>query len=218
MTEAGVSAGRARPHRSRTADSPRGADPSVARPGNRLALPPRLLPRSNRGAPAGGDEPGTPRGGPRPDRPRAPLDHSADGAPEQVQAFAVLGHKADFGVMMAGKDLKAIHAVQVAIQASALGPALTPVYSFYSITEVSEYVPDAEEYGAHPPRAARAWTPRAPRYKAKVDSLHRPARADGSAAAAIPRLPGLAVPLFLPDEQDASSRPELVSAPVRGAR
>ncbi len=33
------------------------------------------------------------------------------------------------------------------MQASALGPALKPCYSFYSITEVSEYVPDAEEYG-----------------------------------------------------------------------
>ena len=48
---------------------------------------------------------------------------------------------------MAGPDLKAVHGVQTAIQASSLGPALVPSYSFYSITEVSEYVPDAEEYG-----------------------------------------------------------------------
>jgi chlorite dismutase len=59
----------------------------------------------------------------------------------------VPGHKADFGVMMAGPDLKAVHGVQLAIQSSALGPALKPAFSFYSITEVSEYVPDAEEYG-----------------------------------------------------------------------
>jgi chlorite dismutase len=63
-----------------------------------------------------------------------------------MQCFVVPGHKADFGVMMAGKDLKAVHSVQTAVQASALGPALRPSYSFYSITEVSEYVPDAEEY------------------------------------------------------------------------
>ena len=61
--------------------------------------------------------------------------------------FAIPGHKADFGVMMAGTDLKAIHAAQMAIQSSALGPALVPTYSFYSITEVSEYVPDVEAYG-----------------------------------------------------------------------
>jgi chlorite dismutase len=75
------------------------------------------------------------------------LDRSATGAPEQLQCFAVPGHKADFGLMMAGPDLKAVHAVQVALQSSALGPVLKPSYSFYSITEVSDYVPDAEEYG-----------------------------------------------------------------------
>jgi peroxiredoxin len=73
-------------------------------------------------------------------------DRTAAG-PEQLQCFAVPGHKADFGVVMAGPDLKAVHGIQTAIQASSLGPALVPTYSFYSITEVSEYVPDAEEYG-----------------------------------------------------------------------
>jgi peroxiredoxin len=75
------------------------------------------------------------------------LDKEAPGAPDQLQCFVVPGHKADFGLMMAGSDLKAVHGIQVAIQSSPLGPALVPSYSFYSITEVSEYVPDAEEYG-----------------------------------------------------------------------
>jgi chlorite dismutase len=70
------------------------------------------------------------------------------GAVEQIQCFAVLGHKADFGIMLAGPDLKALHAVETAIAASAVGGALVPSYSFYSITEVSEYVPDAEQYAA----------------------------------------------------------------------
>jgi chlorite dismutase len=69
------------------------------------------------------------------------------GAIEQLQCFAVPGHKAEFGVMLAGADLKAVHWLQIALQSSILGPALVPVYSFYSITEVSEYVPDVEEYG-----------------------------------------------------------------------
>ena len=75
------------------------------------------------------------------------LDKGTSGAPEQIHAFAVPGHKADFGIMMAGRDLKAMHALQIAVQASPLGPALTPTYSFYSLTEVSEYVPGVEEYG-----------------------------------------------------------------------
>jgi peroxiredoxin len=75
------------------------------------------------------------------------LGERSPGGPEQLQCFAVPGHKADFGVIMAGPDLKGVHAVQTALEASSLGPALVPTYSFYSITEVSEYVPDAEQYG-----------------------------------------------------------------------
>jgi chlorite dismutase len=97
------------------------------------------------------------------------LDRSAPGAPEQLQSFVVVGHKADFGVMMAGKDLKAVHAVQTAIQASALGPALRPAHSFYSITEVSEYVPDAEEYGRIL-REREGVDPESPAYRTKVAS------------------------------------------------
>lgn len=75
------------------------------------------------------------------------LDRSRPDAPAQLQAFYMVGHKADFGVIMAGPDLRAIHDVQSRIQAGALGPALVATYSFYSITEISEYVPDVEAYG-----------------------------------------------------------------------
>ena len=75
------------------------------------------------------------------------LDAAKPGAPTQLHVFAVPGHKADFGVVMAGPDLEAIHAVETALQTSAIGPALVPTYSFYSITEISEYVPDADAYG-----------------------------------------------------------------------
>ena len=57
---------------------------------------------------------------------------------EQIQSFVVPGHKADFGFMAAGPDLKALHAIETSIAASAIGPALTAAYSFYSITEISE--------------------------------------------------------------------------------
>ena len=88
---------------------------------------------------------------------------------EQLQCFAVPGHKADFGLMAAGKDLKAIHGVQNALAASPLGPALVPSYSFYSITEVSEYVPDAEQYAAIL-RDREKVDPESAVFKAKVSS------------------------------------------------
>jgi chlorite dismutase len=73
-------------------------------------------------------------------------DNEAAIGPAQFQCFAVPGHKADFGIVAAGSDLKAIHALQIAVQSGALGPALNPAYSFYSLTEVSEYVPSSDEY------------------------------------------------------------------------
>jgi peroxiredoxin len=95
------------------------------------------------------------------------LDRARPGAPEQLHTFAVPGHKADFGLMIAGTDLKAIHAIQQAVQGSALGPALVPTYSFYSITEVSEYVPDVEAYGKIL-RDREGVDPESGAYKAKV--------------------------------------------------
>ncbi|MDE2507718.1 MAG: heme-dependent peroxidase [Planctomycetota bacterium] len=97
----------------------------------------------------------------------AALDPKRAGAPAQLQCFAVPGHKADFGLMAAGPDLKALHAVQTALQASEFGPALIPTYSFYSITEVSEYVPDVEEYGRIL-REREGVDPESAVYKAKV--------------------------------------------------
>jgi chlorite dismutase len=95
------------------------------------------------------------------------LGGRSPGSPEQLQAFAVPGHKADFGVVMAGPDLKAVHGVQMAIQASSLGTAIVPTYSFYSITEISEYVPDAEEYGRIL-REREGLDPESSSYKTKV--------------------------------------------------
>ena len=98
---------------------------------------------------------------------RAALEPDSDRRPDQIQGFALPGHKADFGVMMAGADLPEIHAVQMAIQGSALGPALVPAYSFYSITEISEYVPTAEDYGKTL-RDREGVDPESPTYAAKV--------------------------------------------------
>jgi hydrogen peroxide-dependent heme synthase len=102
---------------------------------------------------------------------RRALRAKPPGAPEQVQSFAVPGHKADFGIIMAGPDLRAIHDLQMAIQASSLGPALHLAYSFYSITEVSEYVPDEEEY-AKILRDREKLDPESAMFKAKVTAYH----------------------------------------------
>ena len=88
---------------------------------------------------------------------------------EQRHAFATVGHKCDFGLMLAGPDLRAIHGVQSAIQGSAIGPALELSYSFYSITEVSEYVPTPEQYAALL-REREGMDPESSSYQAKVNA------------------------------------------------
>jgi peroxiredoxin len=78
---------------------------------------------------------------------RAILSERSPGV-AQAQGYVLPGHKADFGLILAGADLRDLRRVQTGLEASALGPALDRVSSFYSITEVSEYVPDVEAYGA----------------------------------------------------------------------
>ena len=74
------------------------------------------------------------------------LDPQGDQSPPVMQTFSVAGHKADFGVLLLGPDPIAIDSVRQRLQASALGPALEPTYSFVSLTEVSEYVPSVAAY------------------------------------------------------------------------
>lgn len=75
---------------------------------------------------------------------------TAEGAGVQAVSFAVLGHKADLGLMLLGPDLVALRQAQ-----SALGLAgLELVGSYVSLTEVSEYArgmpPERLEPRLHP--------------------------------------------------------------------
>ena len=115
---------------------------------------------------------------------------------------------------MAGPDLKAIHGVQMAIQASALGPALVPTYSFYSITEVSEYVPDAEEYGKIL-RDREGLDPESSIYKAKV-AAYADRLGPMNRQRLYPEFPDWPCLCFYPMSKMRTGRPELVPAPVRG--
>jgi peroxiredoxin len=77
----------------------------------------------------------------------AALDPKGAEAPLRLQSTIVSGHKADFGVMLLDPDPLKIDRVHQRIMASRLGPAITPGYSFVSITEISEYVQSVEQFG-----------------------------------------------------------------------
>jgi chlorite dismutase len=77
----------------------------------------------------------------------AALDAGGPEAPARLQVSLVSGHKADFGLMLLDADPLKIDAVHQRLMAGPLGVAITPTYSFVSLTEVSEYVPSVEQYG-----------------------------------------------------------------------
>jgi chlorite dismutase len=96
------------------------------------------------------------------------LDPERAGAPQRLQCWLVSGHRADLGLMMLDPDPLLIDSVVQAVRASGLGPVLTPVYSFVSITEVSEYVPTLEQYGEKLQQDGTATTD--PAYQAKINA------------------------------------------------
>ena len=75
------------------------------------------------------------------------LDPGGSHATERLQTSIVSGHKADFGLMLMDPDPLKVDRVHQRLVNTSLGPAITPTYSFVSVSEVSEYVPTLEQYG-----------------------------------------------------------------------
>lgn len=67
--------------------------------------------------------------------------HSAQGDGYQVIPAALLGHKADLGLMVLGPDLWRLRAFQTQVRAS----GALPVASYVSVTEISEYAAGVPE-------------------------------------------------------------------------
>ena len=77
----------------------------------------------------------------------AALDPAGPDALIRLQTTITSGHKADFGVMLLDPDPLKIDRVHQRLMASQLGPAITPQWSFVSMTEISEYVQSPEQFG-----------------------------------------------------------------------
>ena len=96
------------------------------------------------------------------------LDSSRPGAPARLQTSVVSGHKAELGLMIMDPDPLLIDGVRQGLRGSPLGTVLQPVYSFVSITEISEYVPTVEQYSERLRR--EGVSPDDPAYAAKVNA------------------------------------------------
>ena len=76
------------------------------------------------------------------------IDPLGDARPIRLQSFIVSGHKADFATVMMDPDPLRIDRVHQRIMSSKLGAAIEAVYSFVSMSEISEYLPNKDQYAA----------------------------------------------------------------------
>jgi peroxiredoxin len=99
------------------------------------------------------------------------LDPQGAEAPQRLQTTIVSGQKADFGLMVMDPDPLRIDSVHQRLMASRLGVAINPVWSFISLTEVSEYVPTVEQYGQR--LIAEGEIEGSPAYQAKLKAYEQ---------------------------------------------
>lgn len=96
------------------------------------------------------------------------LTPTGDSRPERFQSFIISGHKADFGIVMMDPDPLKIDRVHQKLLSGPLGAAIEPTYSFVSVSEVSEYLPNREQYAQKLVRSGE--DPASPSFQAKVNS------------------------------------------------
>lgn len=101
----------------------------------------------------------------------AALDPQAANAPARMQSFIVSGHKADFGTIVMDEDPLKIDGIHQALMSSPIGPALETTYSFVSLTEISEYVPNVEQYADRLRTSGE--DPNSPGFAAKVAAYEK---------------------------------------------
>ncbi|QDV46517.1 putative heme peroxidase [Stieleria neptunia] len=77
---------------------------------------------------------------------RAALSPPDDAAPERIASYWISGHEADFGVVVMDPDPAKVDAIHQSLVAPPLGQFVEGVWSFVSISEVSEYVPTIERF------------------------------------------------------------------------
>ena len=77
---------------------------------------------------------------------RSALAPQGDDRPERLASYWISGHESDFAVLAMDPDPAKVDAVHQSIMAAPMGQFIEPIWSFVSISEVSEYVPSVQQY------------------------------------------------------------------------
>lgn len=99
------------------------------------------------------------------------LSPEHDAVPQRFQTFFVTGHKADFGLVTMDPNPLMCNSIHQKLLASRAGAFLTPVYSFISVSEVSEYLPTVEMYRKRLVDSGEQ--PESPAFQAKVAAYEK---------------------------------------------
>jgi len=99
------------------------------------------------------------------------LEPDAEARPERLQLYLISGHKADFGVVMMDPDPLKLERIHQTLLGGPLGPMIEPVWSFVSMSELSEYVPTVAQYRQR--LIAGGETADSPQLEAKVTAYER---------------------------------------------
>lgn len=94
------------------------------------------------------------------------LNEASELSPTRLQKWIVPGHKADFAVMALDPSPHVVDGIHQRLLAGPLGVALESTYSFVGLTEVSEYLPTAEQFAAK--LVKQGEDPDSASYKARV--------------------------------------------------
>ena len=99
------------------------------------------------------------------------LHPDAEAKPERLASYWISGHEADFAIMVMDPHPGKVDGVHQSLMAAPLGRALKPVWSFISMSEVSEYVPTIERFRDR--LVAEGADPDSPEVAAKVAAYER---------------------------------------------
>jgi chlorite dismutase len=101
----------------------------------------------------------------------AALQPEGDQAPARLQSYLISGHKADFAFAAMDEDPLKVEAIHQSIMAGPLGAMIEPVWSFVSMSELSEYVPTLDQYRDR--LISGGATPDSPELTAKLGAYER---------------------------------------------
>ena len=91
----------------------------------------------------------------------------------QILTFSIVSPKADLGFMLLTSDLHAANSIEKKLTLSLGADVMTPVFSFYSLTERSEYTTTEADYGISL-TAEKGVTPESPEFvQAMEEFRHR---------------------------------------------